>query len=470
MGWRYRIGSIAGVVVLSVLTVVTANTYPVQAVFTTYTPVFRRLDPVVLGGRGFLMAVVLTTIFVSASLVPLYKPRPMRMLDAVFSAQQRIIIAGLGLASLGYFNYTYRIPRSTLTLIMIGLVVTVPAWFVWIRERPRNGAERAVLIGDDPTQLNELVHQSNLEFLGQVSPSLVSNDGWWEQPMPDGGQQVPRLGGLSRVEEVLVRHDVDTAVLAFREADRGDFFGTLDACYEHGLDVKVHRGSTDSVLTSGEGGGLLVDVDLEPWDAQDYVVKRVFDLFFAMIGFVVLAPVMCLIAVAIKLDDGGPVLYAQDRTSNFGESITIYKFRTMFEDAEARTGATISAEDDGEIDPRVTRMGRVLRPSHLDEIPQLWTILVGKMSVVGPRPERPSLETQGFDINWRKRWFVKPGLAGLAQINDITGKEPTEKLRYDIEYIRRQSFWLDVKIVLRQFGKVGLDVTSVIKEEESRER
>jgi lipopolysaccharide/colanic/teichoic acid biosynthesis glycosyltransferase len=134
----------------------------------------------------------------------------------------------------------------------------------------------------------------------------------------------------------------------------------------------------------------------------------------------------------------------------------------MIPDAEAKTGATVSEEDAGGVDPRVTRVGYVLRQTHLDEIPQLWSILVGDMSVVGPRPERPELDSdiETGVVEWRKRWFIKPGLTGLAQIHDATGHEPEKKLRYDLEYIRNQSFWFDFSIVVRQVWGVVSDVVA----------
>jgi lipopolysaccharide/colanic/teichoic acid biosynthesis glycosyltransferase len=108
---------------------------------------------------------------------------------------------------------------------------------------------------------------------------------------------------------------------------------------------------------------------------------------------------------------------------------------------------------------RVTRVGHVLRKTHFDEIPQLWAILAGRMSVVGPRAvwtdEEAIIEQQARD--WRKRWFVKPGLTGLAQINDATSATPERKLQYDLEYIRKQSFWFDLKLVIRQLYQVGID-------------
>jgi len=255
--------------------------------------------------------------------------------------------------------------------------------------------------------------------------------------------------------------------LAFRQADRGDFFGALDVCHDHGVKAKVHREYADSVLVSEGDVGSIVDVDLEPWDPLDHLLKRVFDIAFAVSALLVLTPVVLAISIAIKLDDGGSVLYCQERTAVLGESFPVYKFRSMIENAEEATGAKISEEDSGDVDPRVTRVGHVLRKTHLDEIPQLWAILTGSMSVVGPRPERPELDTeiQSDGVDWSKRWFVKPGLTGLAQINDVTGHEPGTKLRYDLEYVRQQSFWFDVKIVIRQIWKVLNDLREFSSDE-----
>jgi lipopolysaccharide/colanic/teichoic acid biosynthesis glycosyltransferase len=136
----------------------------------------------------------------------------------------------------------------------------------------------------------------------------------------------------------------------------------------------------------------------------------------------------------------------------------------MVENAEAETGVTISEEDAGGVDPRVTRVGRILRRTHLDEVPQLWSVLVGDMSVVGPRPAQTAIEHE-FESGvpqWPKRWFVKPGLTGLAQIRGVTGHEPAEKLRNDLEYIRRQSLSFDVRIVVREISDVLSDLVGVL--------
>ncbi len=498
-GWRYRIVSVLGVVGLTIATVAATNHPFAQHVFTTYVPLFDRLEVTVLTGSSFYWAVALTVLAVTACLLPLYRPRPRRLLDTVTMAQKRVLVAGLGLAALGYFKWSHRLPRATLVMIVGLLAILIPAWFVWIRRRPAASDGRTLFVGDDLAQIERIAPAVNAPVLGYLCPSSVGYHGFNEDDIDghgpqattgnvraDGGVAVERrqtggpeprpssdstldepralagltrLGGLSRLEDVLVERDVDTVVLAFREADRAEFFGALDACHEHGVNAKVHREYADSVLVSPGDVGELVDVDLEPWDPLDHLFKRVFDVLFATVGLLVFAPVMLLIAAAIKYDSPGPVFYSQDRTAGLGETFSVYKFRSMVPEGEDATPT------DDETNDRITRVGRVLRKTHLDELPQLWSIFVGDMSVVGPRAvwteEEELLERDA--PAWRKRWFVKPGLTGLAQINDANSTDPNAKLRYDLEYIRRQSFWVDVKIVVRQVWNVLADVWKMVR-------
>jgi len=473
-GWRYRLVSVLGAGTLAFLAVAVANNPLVQTGYRLL-PVIGHLpfDPP--GAVEFAIEAGTTVVVVVGALFPLYKPRPRRILDVAMLSTQRTLVALFTLAGIGYFDYTYRLPRATMVVAGAILVVAIPAWFVTIRRRPGDG-DRTVLVGDDPVAMDKVLGEIDGAVLGYVSPPTGYEMQTESESDPvsvaDGGQVRPRtiddlgfLGGFSRLDDVLIDYDVDTAVLAFRHADRGEFFGALDTCYEHGVTAKVHRDHADRVLTGEDVAEKLVRIDLEPWDWQDYAIKRLFDVVFAGCGLLVLSPVMVMIAVAIKLDSPDPVLYSQERTAEFGETFTVYKFRSMISGAEAETGAKLSTEDAGGVDPRVTRVGRVLRATHLDEIPQLWSILVGDMSVVGPRPERPALDAdieQGV-VDWRRRWFVKPGLTGLAQINDVTGVEPSEKLKYDLQYIRQQSVWFDVKIVIRQVWKVFDDFVHLLK-------
>lgn len=472
-GWRYRWIAATGVGVLSLITLLLTNHTISQQFITTYVPLFWRLNPTVLSGYDLLLTTVVSVTAVSLLLIPLYKPRPRRILDTAVLAQKQVLIAGLVLAALGYYNWTYRVPRGTLTMFIGLLSLVLPIWFVMIRRRDNDASERTIIVGDDPAQMDQIIADLDRSVSGYLCPTNTYRSlGRTSQPTPDGEQRVvaaadggrpltqfDRLGGLSQLEAVLVDYDVDSVILAFQTADRGEFFGTLDVCHEHGVSAQVHREYTDDVLTATSQVGTLVDVELEPLDPQDYLFKRLFDVGFSYLGLMILAPLMLVIAGAIKLDSPGPVLYEQERTAGFGDTFSVYKFRTMIPEGESSE----PVEDDD--NNRITRVGQVLRQTHLDEIPQLWSIFTGQMSVVGPRAawieeEESFLEHEAE--TWRKRWFVKPGLTGLAQINDAKSTDPEAKLRYDLRYIREQSFWFDLKIVTRQIWGVVADAVAIV--------
>ncbi|MDL0119323.1 sugar transferase [Halobacterium salinarum] len=467
-GWRYRLGSIAGVCLLTALAVGVANS-PTGQALTGALPVFAQLAADPPGVAEGLLEVSTTVCVVAVACLPLYKPRPRRVLDVVVLAQKRVVVALFALAAIGYFDYTYRLPRTTLLAVTPVLLVAVPALFVWIRRRPTpTTAARTIVVGDTLDEIERLVADIDHPLYGYVCPTVVPRTPDAAPPHPavaDGGSDAhtlsdhDRLGGLSRIEDVLVAHDIDTVVLAFERTDRAEFFGALDACYEHGVAAKVHRDHADRVLTADDDVGTLATVDVEPWDVQDYVLKRGFDIAFAATGLLALTPLVLAIAAAIKLDDGGSVLYTQQRTAVFGDTFDVYKFRSMIPQGESVEPVNDESND------RITTIGGVLRQTHLDEIPQLWSILVGDMSVVGPRAvwteEELLLESQ--EQSWRKRWFVKPGLTGLAQVNGAKSTDPEEKLRWDLQYVKQQSLLVDLKIVVRQLWKVGVDAVETLR-------
>jgi len=466
-GWRYRIASVLGVVSLAVLAVRVANFESLQAGF-RFVPVIGHLPFDAAVGAEFAFEAATTAVVMLVAFAPLYKPQPRRILDIAELAVRRVLLGCIALAAIGYFDYTYRLPRATLVVAGSLLLVAIPLWFVAIRRRPRDGGGRTLIVGDDPETMDDILAALNGGVVGYVSPPSAYF-GAEREPQPtvpassDGGRpetldELACLGGLSRLEEVLVEYDIDTVVLAFTQPDRAEFFGALDACYDHGVTAKVHRKHADSVLTTGFGEGELVDVDLDPLDFQDYLIKRLFDLCFSGLALLALSPVIAAIALAIKIEGEGPLFFSQTRTYLFGETFRVHKFRTLKPDPEGEVGTTFDGD-------RETPLGNFLRGTHLDEIPQLWSILVGDMSVVGPRPAQTELEDefQAEAPAWKQRWFVKPGLTGLAQINDATSQEPEEKLNYDVHYIRNQSFWFDLKIIVRQFWKVFVDIAELRK-------
>jgi len=208
------------------------------------------------------------------------------------------------------------------------------------------------------------------------------------------------------------------------------------------------------------------------------LTKRTLDIFGATVGLILAAPLMVLVALAIKLDSAGPVFYTQTRIGvnrrrrnrrycqrvgvvdwrqrdrrredYRGRPFKMIKFRTMIEDAERLTGPIWATRDD----PRVTRVGRVLRKTRLDEVPQFWSVFRGDMSLVGPRPERPTFVRDLCHKveNYHRRLEVKPGLTGLAQVEngyDSSVSGVADKVHFDLKYIGGWSFWTDVRILLK---------------------
>jgi lipopolysaccharide/colanic/teichoic acid biosynthesis glycosyltransferase len=186
------------------------------------------------------------------------------------------------------------------------------------------------------------------------------------------------------------------------------------------------------------------------------MAKRAFDVGVALAGLVLSAPFWLLIAALIKLNDSGPVFYGQERVGRGGVRFWSWKFRSMVPDADARFGPRQAVASD----TRITRVGRVLRATAMDELPQLWNVLRGDMSVVGPRalmPEEIEVSGDGVSVPLEKiagfdsRHRVRPGLTGIAQIYADRDIPRHQKFRYDLLYIRKQTLWLDLRLMLLSF-------------------
>lgn len=180
--------------------------------------------------------------------------------------------------------------------------------------------------------------------------------------------------------------------------------------------------------------------------------KRVFDIVCSILAMIVLLLPMLVVAIIVKCTSKGPAIYKQDRLGLNGKEIMVYKFRTMYIDAE-KNGAQWSKGDE---DERITPVGRKLRSWRIDELPQLWNILKGELSLVGPRPERECFyeEFEKYVHGFSQRMVVKPGLTGLAQINGGYTLKPEEKIVYDDEYIKNRDFWFDLKIIFKTVAVV----------------
>lgn len=180
--------------------------------------------------------------------------------------------------------------------------------------------------------------------------------------------------------------------------------------------------------------------------------KRTFDIVVSFFSLIFLFVPLVIIAICIKCSSKGPILYKQERLGLNGKKFNIIKFRTMVQDAE-KNGAQWS---DGDDDERIYRFGRFLRKTRLDELPQIWCCLIGTMTFVGPRPERECFYNafEKYIHGFNQRLLVKPGITGLAQVNGGYDLKPQEKILYDVEYIKKRSMWLDIKIIFKTVAVV----------------
>jgi len=178
------------------------------------------------------------------------------------------------------------------------------------------------------------------------------------------------------------------------------------------------------------------------------ICKRLLDITFSLAAILVLLPVFAVITIAIKLSSKGPVIFKQERAGKDGKPFIFYKFRTMKAEVDPFGPSPKSAED-----PRLTRVGRFLREYSLDELPQLFNVLKGQMSIVGPRPLYIS-QIAEWNERQKKRLLVKPGLTGLAQVCGRAGLTVEEKLELDVLYVEKANFWVDLGIIIRTLGLV----------------
>lgn len=248
--------------------------------------------------------------------------------------------------------------------------------------------------------------------------------------------------GIDKICQMLA--DYDGIVISDVSAEqRNDL---LKYCYMHEIETYITPKISDVIISGGEGihqfDTPLVMINTTGLTPEQEIVKRIFDVILCVIAAVVLSPLMLIVALAIKLEDHGPVFYKQARVTKDGKVFDILKFRSMVEDAEQRP-----ATDD---DDRITKVGHVIRATRIDELPQIFNIIKGDMSIVGPRPERTEhVEKYTAAIpEFEFRNKVKGGLTGYAQIYGKYNTTAYDKIKLDLMYIENYSFLLDLKLIL----------------------
>ena len=277
----------------------------------------------------------------------------------------------------------------------------------------------------------------------------------------DSGVMV--IDSIKNIEKIIDDNGIKEVIIALERENNDILIEIIGKCEPKNVGLKIvpdlYEILSGQARTSQIYGIPLIDIMPQLMPEWEKRIKRVLDVLFSFIILVVSFPVVLISAIAIKLDSEGPVFFTQERCGMNGELFRMVKFRSMFVDAEKRTGPVWSTKDD----PRITRVGKVIRKLRIDEIPQMANVLKGEMSMVGPRPERPFfVEKLAEEIPYYKRRLkVRPGITGWAQVKhkyDETIEDVKVKLRYDLFYIENMSLRMDFKIIFRTvfvvlFGK-----------------
>jgi Undecaprenyl-phosphate glucose phosphotransferase len=402
----------------------------------------------------FLLLPLLPLHALALRVVGLYEYRHERTkADEAFVVVQGASLATLLLLASTFFIRTFSYSRWAIVLFWGLDVLSVYGVRLLIREvvrglrRHGRFVRRALVVGAGALG-QEVVRRlrGHPEFGVRIVGYL---DDRWPAGERIEGKEV--LGGSEAITQVLAEHQVDQLFVALPLEAHHAMLKVLNAIEGELVDVKIVPDILQFVTLRAaveELEGLpVISLAQSPITGWSRLSKRAMDLVLSAVGLVVLAPLLALIAFAIRLTSAGPVFYAQERMGLDGRSFAMYKFRSMAVDAEADTGPVWARAGDA----RRTPLGRVLRRFSLDELPQLWNILKGEMSLVGPRPERPFFVQQFKTMipQYMLRHKVKSGMTGWAQVNGLRGNTSLEKrIEYDLYYIQNWSLALDLKILL----------------------
>jgi exopolysaccharide biosynthesis polyprenyl glycosylphosphotransferase len=423
-------------------------------VYPAYIPGGEPPDP----ARYVAAAPVVALIVVAAFLfMNVYRDRRgVQFVDELFSVVRAMVVVGVvvfaldGLYREGSFTYSrltliYWLVAATL---LIALVRYVDRLNRAVLRKRGAGVDKALIVGsgtaaDLVIQRIKMFPDYGYHVVGVLADDVEAGDA-------PGGVQV--LGRTRDLQRVVLEAGVDVVFMAAPELSQDRLLELMDSCKDCPTDFRIVPSMLE-LMTTQVAGDQLDGIPLLQFrsgldiDASKAASKRVLDIGVAALSLVVLSPLLALIALLVKLSSPGPVLLHQERTGMDGHPLRMHKFRTMRHDAEADTGPVWASP----ADERRTLLGALLRRLSLDELPQLWNVLKGEMSLVGPRPERPVFVAEFSKMfpGYKNRHRVRPGLTGWAQVNDLRGNTPVEeRLIYDLYYIENWSLAFDLKIIL----------------------
>jgi len=309
------------------------------------------------------------------------------------------------------------------------------------------GTQRTLIVGMN--RRSEEVYRQIMAHpkLGYSLVGFIS-----DVPTPPGSTLQPVVGDLQTLPRLIQELEVDEVIITLEKPEHESLLKLISTINGEPIKIQIlpdmYEAVTGLAKTEHIYGLPLIRINPEFITRFQAFVKRSIDILAAGTGLLVAIPIMAVIGVIIRLTSPGPAIFTQERLGYRGKRFTIHKFRTMVEDAEDRTGPVWAKDDD----PRITPFGRFLRRTRLDELPQLWNVLIGNMSLVGPRPERPHFIEwliEKFPYYYR-RLLVRPGITGWAQVRgnyDTSLEDVRRKLKNDFFYIENLSIRLDLKIL-----------------------
>ena len=380
------------------------------------------------------------------------------LLSVIFNAVSTGVLISIALSALLFQNTVFEIDYSrtillyawVFSIVLVGLGRWLHGRFRAYMLQQGVGRTRLVVVGTD--EVAAIVVQ-RVKWAPNLGYELVGIVNGKNGPREMLG--VPVLGDDEDLQDIVAKHEIDEVIISRAGATHDQLLALIARCQRGNVSIKVIPDSFEIMageVTVDDLGGLPVltvrDVGLRGWRLS---LKRVVDVSFAAAGLVLLSPVMVVVAVLIWLDERGTTFFVQERVGLDGKPFRMLKFRSMRLDAGTRSQWTVKD------DPRRTRLGTFIRRNSIDELPQLINVLLGDMSLVGPRPEQPQFveQFQQHIPRYLERHREKAGITGWAQVNGLRGDTSIEeRTKYDLWYVEHWSLWLDIKILVRTVFQV----------------
>ncbi len=401
---------------------------------------------------------------VALLLSPLYRARDRRAVDETQSLFLVITLATLALAGVLFFTFPHVSRLQILTFYALDLAFLIGSRLLVrlglrLVDKPRYNRRKVLIVGAGPVGCDTVHMIERHRWTGLELAGFLDDD------LPPGTEVegYPVLGRVEEVARVVEAEGIEEIVVALSVQAYDRFFRLLDGMKSLPARVRIvpdHIKITLFRTVAEEFAGVpmitLRQPTLDPFERR---IKRAFDLIVGSLLLILLSPVLLLVAIAVRLDSPGPVIFKQKRVGEQGKIFWMYKFRSMIQGAEQQQFKTVRVRGDGRLfykhpdDPRVTRVGRFIRRTSLDELPQLINVLKGEMSLVGPRPELPWLVEKYEPWQWQ-RFSVPQGITGWWQVNGRSDKPMHLYTDEDLFYIQNYSFLLDLQILWHTVGAV----------------